>query len=753
MILHGADVGGASGVDTGDIGHSLRCRSSASAYLSKTFGSAANRKTFTISFWIKRTRADNTIENIFTTANDTIRFNDDSPGNQLRIVVAGATLRPARQYRDPTSPQHICIAVDTTQATAADRVRVEVNGVTETSFTAAAYPSLNADCDFGNNVAHVIGALVGPSQHLDGYFSRFCFVTGARLSASSFAYQNAEINEWVSKSQSAVKAVVDAGGTNSFMLDFDDATSLTTLGYDKSSKGNNWTCNGISLTAGPDYDHMLDVPGNSYATWNPLRPNGSSHNSNNDLTEANLRAYAPSASYWYQSVATVPVRSGEKVYVELLPTVVAGNFIGITKSPNLLSSYAPGESTDGYSFHNTLGIRYNGAQLYAGSYANTDVLALTIDRVNNELKFFKNNTLVGAAISIADADWYVSTSISSGSVTHLCSGAAPLHASATYDSASKGYFRYTPPTGFKALCQANLPTPAILNPETAFVQRTDTEANINTTLAAARAGWTDYVDILKNRDASESWAWQFSHDSSNEYAVSAGSLVRQAKRAMSGAQNWLGKSIRIGAAYGTAAGSISHTNGAATTVTHNIGKSSRQRIFLFARAGGASVPLHHADCTSGGLIDLCSTAAEAASTAITNVLTNSFQIGAGVATGTYDYFVECEMDGLLKLGKWTGNGAADGPYADGNMKPAEFEQKAINGADAHWLRDGLRNPYNQVTQILLLGDVAAESNPGYPLDIVGRGIKFRGAAYGNSNAYVYTYAMRAKVAGKYALGR
>jgi hypothetical protein len=37
------------------------------------------------------------------------------------------------------------------------------------------------------------------------------------------------------------------------MLDFDDGTSLTTLCYDKSSKGNNWTLNNFSLTAGTSY--------------------------------------------------------------------------------------------------------------------------------------------------------------------------------------------------------------------------------------------------------------------------------------------------------------------------------------------------------------------------------------------------------------------------------------------------------------------------------------------------------------------
>ena len=85
------------------------------------------------------------------------------------------------------------------------------------------------------------------------------------------------------------------------MLDFDDGTSLTTLGYDKSSKGNNWTLNNHSLTTGVNYDWMDDVPGNSFATLNVLYPSRSTL-SNGNLTASGTTDFptiTPDSGTWY----------------------------------------------------------------------------------------------------------------------------------------------------------------------------------------------------------------------------------------------------------------------------------------------------------------------------------------------------------------------------------------------------------------------------------------------------------------------
>lgn len=758
--------GGTSGVDTGDIPASLRFRSAASAYLSRTPGSAGNRKTWTWSGWVKRgalgstqiifqagADGNNFLYGCYFNSSDKLVFSDGAQGGGS--ICARTT---DAVFRDPTSWLHIVVQFNA----AATSAKIYVDGVEQ---TATGTQPANVDYSISNTVEHRIGRAWGVNtSYLDGYLSRICFVDGTALTPDSFGYLNTEINEWVSKSQSAVKAVVDAGGTNSFMLDFDDATSLTTLGYDKSSKGNNWTLNNFSLTAGTSYDRMLDVPGNSFATLNPLDALGTL-----TLSEGNIKGTQAAASHQNRKGSMALPTSG-KWYWELESgsTTGASSIVSYGLAKTIAALNAQGGSTGIFCmqndanhdiFNETTNVLSTGSTVAAGV-----IRQVAYDADSGKLWFGEANVFASSTdltsgnpsagtnpcMTLAAGEYFPYMCCYANSFWQNF-GQAPLHASATYHSAAGGYFRYAPPTGFKALCQRNLPDPAILNPENGFVSVIATEDNIYSTLAAARSGWTDYVDILKNRAASESWAWQFSHDSSNEYAVAASSLVRQAKRTQSGSDNWVGYSIRVGAACGTAAGSVSHTNGAATTITHNVGVSARQLILLFNRAGGSAVPVYHPDLTSGELLDLCTTAADAASTAITSVGTNSFQIGSGVATGTYDYLVCSEISQFFDLGKWTGNASADGAYFDAGHKPKMLYAKALSTTDDHRVYDELRPGYNVQGGVVLANTNAAETTTA-EMDITAFGMKARIATAPNA-AQTYVTASWASVASKYSLAR
>ncbi len=728
-------------VDTGDIGHSLRCRSAASAYLNRTPAGAGDRTKWTWSGWVKR-GALGTQQILFIgyAANNDSGYTRIAFNSSDALLISGYSTNwraTSSVYRDPTSPLHITLVYDSSNATADDRIKLFVTGVQITSFTTTNNPSSGQTSGVNAAAVHYISRNDSADGYVDGYLSRICFIDGAALTPSSFGYLNTDINEWVSKTQSAVKAVVDAGGTNSFMLDFDDATSLTTLGYDKSSKGNNWTLNNFSLTAGTTYDHMLDVPGNSFATLNPL--NGYP----GFVYDGNLKLQSSGAN-WYSTAATLAVNSG-KWYWEIGCAVGAtGVMNGVASvSQNFLSAGVfPGSDANGRGYYSATGNKYvsGGATAYGATYTTGDVIGFALDMDAGTITAYKNNVSQGV----------LGTGLSGYMVP----------AGSVYDSGSQVFanfgqrpFSYTPPTGFKALCQANLPdvAAAVLNPTDGFVAVTATEDNIDSTLASARSGWSDFVDVKKNLAAAESWAWQLSHDSTNEYAVSASSLVRQAKRAMSGSNTWEGFSIRIGASYGTAAGSVSHTNGVATTITHNIGVSARQMILLFNRAGGTAVPMYHPDLTSGELLDLCTTAADAASTAITSVLTNSFQIGSGVATGTYDYLVCSELSGLFDLGKWTGNASADGAYYDAGHKPSVLYAKALSTTDDHRVYNALRPGYNVIGGVVLANTTAAETTAA-EMDFTSQGMKARITTTPNA-AQTYVTASWASVAGKYSLGR
>lgn len=721
---------GSSAIDTGDIPASLRFRSSASAYLSKTITTDATSTYFAA---VKRGKLG-VISPIFDT---NIKFNANDT-----LTAFGLTTTAV--FRDPTSWLFIHVS----------NGGLYINGVSYGAVTTSALTNPRIGFD-GTN-------------YFDGYFARIGCVAGSSSAYTNFGYLNTTINEWVSRSASSIKAVVDAGGTNSFMLDFDDATSLTTLGYDLSTKGNDWTLNNFSLTAGTTYDHMLDVPGNSFATLNPIAPNPSLTAST--CTDGNLVASASAANTIRRCTTGF---SAGKWYGESGLTTTAQLF-GLGEAA--VNLFGTNSSTAGARTY----YLYNSSSLYSilpgadtgliSGLATGGRLAFACDMDSRKLWLGYATSGDGAITWVGGGDPAAGTSPThsfasdvgtlfpvlgtNGPSLYAMFGQAPLHASATYHADAGGYFRYAPPTGFKALCQRNLPDPAILNPKNGFVSVIATEDNIYSTLAAARSGWTDYVDILKNRAASESWAWQFSHDSSNEYAVAASSLVRQTKRTQSGSNNWVGYSIRIGATYGTAAGSVSHTNGVATTITHNVGKSARQMILLFNRAGGSAVPVYHPDLTSGELLDLCTTAADAASTAITSVGTNSFQIGSATASGTYDYLVCSEISQFFDLGKWTGNTSADGAYYDAGHKTAMVLEKRADAISFWCVLDDTRNTYNVANLDVYPNSNIAESGVDFEADITALGIKLRTTdAESNASGSPHVTANWASVSGKYSLGR
>ena len=126
---------------------SLRFDASKEQHLNRTF-SGGNRKTWTWSGWVKRDGPNSNRLMLFTgdvtSQNSSIEFNDDSvyvfdySGSFIWQVLGTA------KYRD-TGWYHYVVALDTTQSTSSDRVKIYINGKQETAFSTASYPSQNYD--------------------------------------------------------------------------------------------------------------------------------------------------------------------------------------------------------------------------------------------------------------------------------------------------------------------------------------------------------------------------------------------------------------------------------------------------------------------------------------------------------------------------------------------------------------------------------------------------------------------------------
>ena len=204
-----------------DINNSLRFRSSASAYLNRTPASAGNRQIWTWSGWVKRgtitSSGDLTLFSAGTTSPsyDSFRFTNDA----LQFFQgAGATssVQTTQLFRDPSAWYHIVLAVDTTQATASNRIKIYVNGNQVTALSSASYPSQNTSASINNTLVHAVGALwiTSAQQYFDGYMSEVNFIDGQALTPSSFGETDAVTGVWKAKKYTGTY------GTNGFYLPF-----------------------------------------------------------------------------------------------------------------------------------------------------------------------------------------------------------------------------------------------------------------------------------------------------------------------------------------------------------------------------------------------------------------------------------------------------------------------------------------------------------------------------------------------------
>jgi hypothetical protein len=287
FVVSVLNVGFGSGVGGGGytIGKSLRFRASASARIQRTFGAGGNRRTWTYSTWLKRGSVSsfswllvagttaNDFSRLFITDAGALRFDDFVANVFIAQKISTALLR------DPSAHYHIVCAYDSTQATAANRLKLYINGVLVTSFSTSNEVDLNHDSYINSAVLHRIGANSTATFFSDDYQSEIHFVSGQQLDATEFGEIDAITGVWVPKEYTGTH------GTTGFYLPFNDGTSLTTLTEDRSGNGNNWTATNISLTAGTTYDWMDDTPTNNFATLNPLIV-GASNLANANLTSS-----------------------------------------------------------------------------------------------------------------------------------------------------------------------------------------------------------------------------------------------------------------------------------------------------------------------------------------------------------------------------------------------------------------------------------------------------------------------------------
>jgi len=791
------------------IPQSIRFNDDDSAYMYRTPSVAGNRKTWTWSGWVKRGNLGSwqdlfrsqdsgggQLSDIRFTNGDAIELTSQTPSDT-------GWLKTTRLFRDTGAWYHFVFVWDTTNATAGNRIRLWVNGVEETDFATDTNPALNFDGLFNNTYEHKIGTYASASQQLDGYLSEIHFIDGAALTASSFGETDTNGN-WVPIEFDSTS--VGGYGTNGFYI---TGANSAALGTDYSGNSNTFTTSGLTTA-----DKMLDSPTDDVAngvgnfpTMSPLDGAGTLSNGNMDcyLSSWTVRHYGgrdwPTSGKWYLEVTGVtgtyfnsnfggsPRKNGRGL---MDATSVDEWYCGFRDNDGWLarrygfaSAYgSPGSTNDmnvgvvmGLAFdadNNTIWQSRNGVWL---EYNSTGASSATV-LAQCEAGTFENVPWISTLIGAPDMA-IVQGQSSAESTTYNWNFGQGGQTGLTFNAASGGTFKYTPPAGFKALATHNLPAPTIKDPS-AYFQTTlyigngtsqsitgvgfqpdftwgkDRDAVINHTLVDSVRGAP--LDLFSSSTSQESNDTNgltsfdsdgFSLGSSTNHNVSGHNYVTWNWKANgTGASDSTGTITVTRSTDATSGFSIvtgTGTGGSGSNFGHGLStvdfgivknRTSAETWYVFDKTlrTGLNEKVLYLDTTAAGTV----------SSAIFGEPTASqfYLDGAGVNTGTDNWvaYLWESIAGYSAFGSYTGNGSADGPFVYCGFRPAFILIKKTSAAGTSWyVVDGKRLGYNESNNVLW-ADSAGVEDATDKFDILSNGFKPRSAWTPVNASATYVYA-------------
>lgn len=702
------------------IGHSVRFNAPDGAYLTRTPTVSGNRQKFSFSIWLKLAdvnKADpHTLLFAGVDGSNCSRLEISNSGtvsySRLDAGVTATQKTSSRVMRDPIAHFLLSLEVDTTQATAEDRYKIFVDDQRITSWSSNTVAAQNSLEYVNHTVPHAIGRHNASAIfYLSGYISQPMLTDGLVPGVSSIGARHPRTNQF------RPKPYTGTYGTNGFLLNFTDGSAATSsaLGKDRSGNNNDWTPVNISVATGAGNDWLLDTPTNNFCTWNPLAAvavNGGGGVGAYNITNGALVSADANSSNTVGTVAGTHLLNAGVWCWEVECTSIGAAFgaIGVKKADSDFTLL--GTSSGDYVYVTSGGKKNNGTEVaYGAALATNDVVGFVLDIPAGTLTAYKNNVSQGVMFSGLTGPFLI-----------VCGDFQNTSAYTFTLNAGQRPFTTSFPATAKAICTKNFPVlQPVIKSSNAFVAVTDSGANIAATLAAARPGWADYIEIFKRRDAAEGWRWRFSSDTGN-YLDSSSTAAKAAFPALPGT-SYVGYSLRVGAAYGVAAGTIAHVNGVPDTITDGL-SNTRKMIILKREDAASSWFVYHPDLTAGKLLYLEQAAIENTDATISSVLAGSFVAAAALPSGTYRWIAIAEVDGFSRLLKYVGNGSAVGPNISAGHSTAFMLSKRIDSAGNHYVQDAIRSPYNTANALLVFEQASAESI-GSALDLISSGCKIR----------------------------
>jgi hypothetical protein len=453
-------------ISTGyDIDNSLKLEIDNNEWIYRSSPTAGNRKTFTISLWLKRAclghipaggdeyLASQGSNARYHFASDTVRFMFESNSTELES---------SRKLRDSAAWYHIVLAVDTSQSTAADRVKLYINGEQE-AWNNAEYPSLNQESDWMNTQSLYIGTrYAGDGDNdLAGYISEVVVLDGTQASPTDLGEYDEDSGIWKPKDLSGLTF-----GSEGFYYKFDNASSL---GEDSSGNGNDATLNNIAAA-----DQATDTPTNNFCTFNPLI----NQNNSPTISDGAMKSTGGGGT-WNQTWGNMGVQNGKWYYEFKVTNTSSTGYFGASTAPaegsylvdaQLMynTSFMVGEaaSIDYYYWQN--GSQVSDESTGWGTISTNDIIgiALDLDAATKTFTVYKNGTALSGTLSqpvdlptnMQDEfifPLYVQYENNADEANFGGYTVMSISSAAT-DANGYGTFEYAPPTGYYALCTKNL---------------------------------------------------------------------------------------------------------------------------------------------------------------------------------------------------------------------------------------------------------------------------------------------------------
>ena len=438
----------------------------ASTKLTRTHGTSTNLKKWTWSAWIKRgiigtqetfvvTRYDDSNYSRIRTDPDVLQFEDRFSS------VTRTDIKSTEVLRDPNAWYHVVVRIDYTQANAADRARMYVNG-TEVTYATTTRQSQDGNSYFNDATNHALGHY-NNNNYFNGCMSHVHFTDGYSYGPDTFGSTDATTGIWKINTSPSVTY-----GNNGYFV-LKDANGVT----DQSGNSNNFTVGGGTLT------QTEDNPSNNFATLNILnlqttglviangKLNQTGHATGSDAFRTMYGSIGASSGKFYWEMKVLGTNGSD-------PMNMRYGIVDADQMDQLNGTFH--NETRGYAYTGNSGNIQNGSNnnSYGNTYTTNDIIGCAVDLDNSKLYFSKNGTWqnsgdptsgstgTGAAATIASGytylpamESYYNADTYSFNFGNGFFGTTAISSEGT-NASNIGKFEYDVPTGYTALCTKGL---------------------------------------------------------------------------------------------------------------------------------------------------------------------------------------------------------------------------------------------------------------------------------------------------------